>query len=113
MPFTYGQTVTLVKRTVSGQDDFGNDQYAETLTPVSPCVVQPAGSNETIQFTDQVSTDLTIFLPYGTDIEAVDSVEVGGTRYDVMGDASVWVSPFSGHTAPIQIRVTRVTGVSV
>ena len=113
MTFPYGQTVTLVKRAVSGQDDFGNDEYAETLVDAYPCVVQPAGSNETIQFTDQVSTDLTIFLPYGTDIEAVDAVEVDGVRYEVMGDESVWVSPFSGRTSPIQIRVSRVTGVSV
>lgn len=113
MSFPYGQTVTVIGRSVSGQDAYGNDTYSETRTDITPCVVQTAGSVETIQFTDQVSDDLTIFLPFGTDLTAIDAVEVGGVRYEVQGDPSEWTSPFSGHSAPIQIRATKITGASV
>jgi hypothetical protein len=111
--FPYGQTVTLISRTVSGQDGYGNDVYAETSTDVSPCIVQPAGSVETIQWTDEVSTDLTVFLPFGTDIEAIDAVEINGIRYEVQGEPSNWTSPFTGRNSPEQIRVSKVTGASV
>jgi len=113
MSFPYGQTVTVVKRTVSGQDSYGNDTYTETKTDIYPCVVQTSGSVETVQFTDQVSDSLTMFLPYGTDITAIDAVEYLGIRYEMQGDPSVWQSPFSGRTSPIQISVQRITGVSV
>jgi hypothetical protein len=113
MTFPYGQTVTLIKRSVSGVDAFGNDTYSETTFAVSPCVIQPSGSTEDIQWTDEVATDLTVFVPYGTDVNAVDAVEIGNVRYEVQGDNSTWISPFSGHTSPIQMRVRKVTGASV
>lgn len=111
--FPYGQTVTLIRRTVSGQDERGNDTYSETSEPIPRAVVQPTGSNEFTQFTDQVSTDIVVFLPFGTEVSPLDAVEVGGLRYEVQGDPSSWVSPFSGNTSPIQVRLSRVTGVSV
>jgi|SRR5215472_5634051 len=113
MSFPYGQTVTVVKRTVSGQDSLGNDTYTETTFDVTPCVVQSSGSVETVQFTDQVSDDITVFLPYGTDLQAIYAIQWNGLRYEVQGNPQMWQSPFSGHTSPIQIRATRITGVSV
>jgi len=111
--FPYGQTVTVINRTVSGKDTYGNDTYAEARTDIPDCVVQTSISSEQIEFTDQVSDGLTIFFPYGTDVDAIDAVEYKGIRYEMQGNPSVWVSPFSGHTAPIQVSVTRITGASV
>jgi hypothetical protein len=113
MTFPYGQTVTLISRTVSGQDDYNNDVYAETSVDIFPCVVQPAGTTEAVQWTDQVSTDLAIFMPYGTDIEAVDAVLYNGLRYEVQGKTIDWISPFTGRVSPVQIRVSLITGASV
>lgn len=113
MTFPYGQTVTNIRRYVSGADEFGNDVYSYTSEDVAGCVVQPSGSNETVQFTDQVSTSIVVYYPFGTDIVAIDAFMVAGVKYEVEGDPSHWVSPFSGHTAPIEVRGSRVTGVSV
>jgi len=113
MSFPYGQTVTVISRTVSGQDAYGNDTYSETSTAITPCVVQSSGSTETIEFTDQVSDELTVFLPYGTDVKAIYAIQWDGNKYEVQGNPSQWQSPFSGHTSPIQIRATRITGASV
>lgn len=113
MPFTYGPTVTLVQRTVSGKDEYGNDTYSEVQTDIPNCVFVPSSSTEIIQFTDQVATSVTVFVPYGTDVDYLDAVIVGGIRYEVQGEPSVWMSPFSGHTSPIQINANRVLGVSV
>jgi hypothetical protein len=113
MSFPYGQTVTVVSRTVAGQDSYGNDTYTETKTDITPCVVQSSGSTETTQFTDQVSDSLTVFLPYGTSVQAIYALEWNGIRYEVQGNPSQWQSPFSGHTSPIQVTAIRITGVSV
>lgn len=113
MTFPYGQTVTLVKRSVTGVDDFGNDVYSETTIDVTPCIIQPSGSTENIQWTDEVSTTLTVFMPYGTDVDPIDAVEIDGDRFEIQGDVSSWMSPFSGHTSPIQMTVRKVSGASV
>lgn len=111
--FPYGQTITLIRRTVSGTDERGNDTYSESPEQIPQAVVQPSGSNEFTQFTDQVTTDLVVYLPFGTKVSPLDAIEVAGSRYEVQGDISSWVSPFSGNTSPIQVRLSRVTGVSV
>lgn len=111
--FPYGQTVTLIRRTVSGRDELGNDVYSESPEPIPQAVVAPAGSTEFTQFTDQVTASLTVFLPYGTEVSATDAVEIAGQRYEIQGEPSAWRSPFSGSTSPIQLQLTRVTGVSV
>jgi SPP1 family predicted phage head-tail adaptor len=113
MTFPYGQTVTLIKRAVSGRDEYGNDTYTESATSVGNCVVAPAGSTENLQFTDQVTTNAIFYLPFGTDVEAVDAIEYSGDRYEVEGQPNEWTpSPFSGHTAPIGVRGKKVSGVS-
>jgi len=76
MPFTYGQTVTLRRRSVSGQDGYGNDTYAFVEENISPCAVQPGGSGEELQFADRLTSDITVFLPPGTDISYVDAIVV-------------------------------------
>ena len=72
--FANGQTVTLITRTKTGEDSYGNDVYGETPTDVPGCVVWPTASTENVQAEDQVITGLTALLPVGTDVSAVDAV---------------------------------------
>jgi len=110
--FPYGVNMTLIKRTVSGQDSYGNDVYAETPRVIGNCVFQPAGSTENLAFTDQVNTSDVIFMPFGTPVGPLDAIEYQGVRYEVVGEVSSWVSPFSGRTSPIRINVSKITGVT-
>jgi hypothetical protein len=112
--FPYGVTVTIVSRAVSGTDEYGNDTYSETTEDIPLCSVQPAGTSETTQFTDQLSSEIVVYFPYGTDVEYIDALRLpDGTEYEVQGKPNVWASPFSGNTAPVEVRATKVTGVSV
>jgi hypothetical protein len=113
MPFPYGVTVTVVRRTVSGRDEYGNDTYSSATEDISPCVIQPGSSSEVVQFTDQLSTDIVVYFPYGTDVEYVDALIYNGIQYEVQGQPQSWLSPFSGNTAPVEVRASKVTGVSV
>jgi hypothetical protein len=112
-PFPYAQTITLLHRVLAEPDEYGNDTYSDVPMQVSGCVVQPAGSNEITQFTDQVSTDITVFMPYGTEVSALDGLVINGVKYEIAGIPQQWRSPFSGHTSPLQIRASLVTGASV
>lgn len=111
--FPYAQTITLVRRVLApGKDSFGNDAYTDVPVQISNCVVQPAGSNETIDFNDVVSTDITVFVPYDADVSPLDALIINGTKYEVQGVPQQWRSPFSGRTSPTQVRATEVTGAS-
>jgi hypothetical protein len=108
----WGQTVTILNRYVSGQDDYGNDVYSYTPQQVSNCSVQQASTRENLQFTDQVTTGIIVFVPYGTQVGYLDAVVVNGVTYEVTGNPTSWVSPWTGHTAPIRIQATVVEGAS-
>lgn len=112
--FPYSVTVTLLRRTVSGQDEYGNDTYDSTPVDIPFCVVAPGGSSENTQWTDQVSTAITVFFPYGTAVSPYDGIMYRGVKYEIEGMPQEWEpSPFSGNTAPIQVRASVVTGASV
>lgn len=112
MPFPYGQTVTIRRRTVSGTDEFNNDVYTSVSEDVPLCVVQPGSSGEQIQFSDQLSAGIVVYFPSGTDLSHIDAIVVDGAEYEVDGRPDEWTSPFSGHVGPVQVRATKVTGVS-
>lgn len=112
--FGFGPQITLVTRTVTGQDADGNDVYGETTTTVQG-VFAPGGSAEYPPGTgssggDQVISQPTVYLPLGTSLAAVDAVEVGGVRYEVDGDPLVWASPSGSKLGGVQVPLRKVTG---
>lgn len=109
MDFQFGETVTLNSRTVSGQDDYGNDVYTTEAVILPNVPVWPSASTEVTQGQDMVTSDLTAVLPSGTDVSAVDSVQVYGNTYEIVGEPGQYQNSFSG-TSLIEIRLKRVTG---
>jgi hypothetical protein len=109
----HGQMLTFTQRTVSGQDQFGNDVYSETQVQIGPCSVQYGSSRESAgNFTDQVTTGLVVFVPYGTDLTYLDAVLYNGVKYELTAEPESWVSPWSGSVAPIRVFATVVKGAS-
>jgi hypothetical protein len=107
-----GKMVTLRHRVVAGQDEYGNETYAFTEVQVGPCSVQQGHSGEVTAYTDRVTTDITVYVPYGTDVGYLDVVIVDNVEYEVTGDPAVWLSPFSGRSAPIRVEGQLVKGAS-
>jgi hypothetical protein len=113
-PLPYSQTITLIQRVLSAtKDQYGNDVYTDVQSDVPFCVVAPAISTEDIQWTEHVSTDITVFVPAGTVVGPLDAFLINGNKYEVHGDPNQYQSPFSGHYGPTQIRASKVTGASV
>jgi len=105
--------MTLVKRSVTGQDEYGNDIMSNTYIDVYNCAIEPAASSENLVFTDQVSMMNTIFMPAGTPVEPVDAIIYAGETFEVFGTRNDWTSPFSGRQSPIRVTVNKIEGVAV
>jgi hypothetical protein len=107
--FSYGTPVTLISRTVTGQDSYGNDVYSETSTTVT-AAFSPGTSIELVQGQDLVTVQPTLYLPPDVQPQAVDAVLVGGERFEVDGSTEVWQSPFTGWHPGNVVKLKRVTG---
>jgi hypothetical protein len=97
---------------VAGQDEYNNDTYAFTEVQVGPCSVQQTSSQEAINFTDQVTKSVLVFMPYGTNVGYLDAMIINDIEYEIIGQPDSWVSPFSGHTAPVRVVGQIVEGAS-
>lgn len=111
--FPHGHDVVLVRRTLDGTDERGNDVYADSRETITAVSVQPATATEVIQGTEQISIDLHVFVPFDTDVDALDAIEYDGKKYEVFQPPSHWCSDFTGTVAPIEILCKVVTGGSV
>jgi hypothetical protein len=109
--FGSGNTVTFIKRTVTGQDEYGDDVYVETQTAVSGCGISPGNSSEDIQGTASVMSDVIVHAPPDVSIGLFDAVILpDGRRYRLSGTSNTWVSPFTGTSSFQEIPLVMVTG---
>lgn len=113
MPFPYSVSVTLVHRVLSGLDQYNNDVYTDDPVTVSGVVFAPTGSFEDVQFTDQVTTSVTFYLPFGTAVGPLDAIIYNGIKYEIRGEPQVYRSPFSNNTAPVEVRAAAISGASI
>jgi hypothetical protein len=116
MTFPYGETVTHIVRTASGRDGDGNDTWTETSMVINNVAVAPrdsngsSTSNEQTQGRDTVTIGLTIGLPSGTVVAAVDRFIIRGNTYDVEGQPESLLNPFTGWNPGLPVALKRVTG---
>jgi hypothetical protein len=107
--FPFGRDVSLVRRTKSGTDAYGNDAFTTTTTVVKGAFA-PGGSTEQVQGQDVLITQPTVYLPAGTDVSAVDAIDIDGDRFEVDGTPNHWMNPFTGWQPGVEVRLRRVTG---
>ena len=111
----FGQAVVLHSRTVTGQDDYGNDVYADTDTTVPNVPVWPRNSSELVQGQDTLIVGLWCLLPAtvgGVPIDptAVGEITVAGKRYKIDGEPGDFrVSPLTGNGIGWQVALSRVS----
>ena len=109
----FGETVTLISRTVTGQDADGNDVFGLVETRVPGSVFAPFGSTELIQGQDTTIANPTIYLGDPAVVpKASDKVRrENGDVYDIDGEPQVFPpNPFTGEVVGAVLRLERVTG---
>ena len=111
MTFPYGETVTVRTMTVTGRDGDGNDVRTPSDTALKniPIWDPRFGNSELVQGQNLVTSDMALWLPFGTVITPTDRVIVRGDVYEVDGNPAVFVNPFTG-TSGVQVNLKRVTG---
>lgn len=108
--FAFGETVVLVKRTVTGRDEYQNDVMGTAETTLYNIPAWPTSTREDVQGQATVYDLVTVFLPADTDIDAIDAVKVYEGTYEVAGRTDRFVSPFDGFNPGLPVPLRRVTG---
>lgn len=103
------QQVSLLRRAVTGQDEYGNDIHGTVTVTIPNCSVQPRASTEDNNGRIQVISGVELYAPADPLITSSDVVEFDGRRYEVEGDPGVWASP-NGVLRYQQVALRRVTG---
>lgn len=85
-------TVTRLRRSddLPPRDNFGNLQGSDDELDIDGCSVQPTASSESTDTGELVITNLTVYLPAGTDLLATDRVRWLGDVYAVDGQPAFW-----------------------
>lgn len=109
MDFPYGDPITVITRTKSGVDEFGNDVFTEAAAVVTGAFA-PAVSGESTDGRDTVVSQPQALLPYGTAVSPNSVLVIGGLRYEVDGTPNDWRNPFTGWQAGLAVPLRRVTG---
>ena len=105
-------TIVRVRQTPGGVDEFGDPiPSSETRTTLAEAFVAPRTTDELTNLgRTGVVIGLTLFTPFGTDIEPDDQVEVDGVLYEVDGQPGDWANPLTGWEAGTTVALTRVEG---
>lgn len=116
MSFPMGQTITVIHKTLTGVDEYGNDIYDGPEVEVEGCAVSPAIPSEDWQATSQVVADFTIHMPQGIVVNGPydEIILPNGLRLAVVGIPREWTSPFTGFYRVQEVLARYVsTGGSV
>lgn len=100
-------TVTVLRG--AARDNWGNRTGTDIATDVPGCSVQPASSAEQTSQGDLAVTNLSAFLPAGTDVLVTDRVQVGGQVYEVDGTPARWRG-LSGVEDHVQVQLKLIQG---
>ncbi|WP_431980010.1 hypothetical protein [Streptomyces qinglanensis] len=103
----YRDTVTVIDLE-RGEDERGNETWAETERTVSGCNMQPMSSTEVIEGKAQVITRMRLAGPPDMGLTATSRVRHAGVTYEVDGRPGVHHSygAVLDHTEAILMEVT-------
>jgi hypothetical protein len=107
----YGYGITVTVRRPGGTDRNG-DPLPTTEHTIDDCAVAPRTSSEANTYGNAVVVGLELFVPYGADIAATDTVLLPGdaTSWYVDGAPGQWRSPFTDWRPGTQVALTRQKG---
>lgn len=79
-------TVTIIERVLTGEDDRGHDIYDDVPREVPGCNMQPVSSTEVVDGRDQVITRWRLAGPPDMGLTAQSRVRFRGVLYEVDGE---------------------------
>lgn len=111
MDYEHGVTITVRR---DGEYDRNGDAIPGTGGDhtIDNCAWAPRATSETNRYGNAVIVGLELFVPYGADIRATDTVLLPGDPvvWFVDGDPGPWRSPFTDWRPGTQVALTRQKG---
>ncbi len=104
----FASTLTVTRRAVGGQDEYGNDTFTETTFTVPRCEVQPAKSTEDTSGRQHVVAWLNVWAPPTPRVLVGDQVTYDDLPYEVDGEVGRWVD--GSRLDHQEFALRRVTG---
>lgn len=106
-----GTTVTVTRRTASSTDVYGNPTYTTTTHTVDNCGVAPRQEGDATDAGRQgVIVGVTLYAPFGANIQADDLITIAGEQFRIEGDPGSWSSPYTGVGRVVQVALIRTEG---
>jgi hypothetical protein len=88
-----GETITVIRRTAGTVDDFGNPTYTTANITFTNCLVGWGTTNEPASAdSDAVATQMTLYMPAGSEIHDGDIFNIRGDLFVKDGFAQAWSS---------------------
>jgi hypothetical protein len=106
----FGETVTWLHRTVTGQDAHGNDITTWVETTIGNCALAPRATFEDVQARDMAIFGLTLYTPPGYAMEPADRIKVAGNTYEIDGPVADWYNPLTASRGGVQVSISHITG---
>lgn len=86
------------------RDNWGDPSGTAAELDITGCSVQPVSASESTDRGELLVTNLTAYLPAGTDILATDRVQWLGSTYAVNGKPAVWRDEL-GNVDHVQVQL--------
>lgn len=105
-------TVVHIRPNPGGFDEYGDPVAStDTRTTIDGCAVAPR-TTEDINDRGRagVIVGLSLYAPYGTDVQNTDLFEIDGELFQVDGDGGDWKSPYTGWEAGVEVALKRAAG---
>ena len=103
-----GETITIRRQVVDGEDSQGNPTTTETSIDVERCAFAPTGSTEdVVTYGTRAITGGTVYAPSGTVFLPSDIVVIRGMTFTIDGEAGQWTSPYSSVGRGVEVAVKR------
>jgi head-tail adaptor len=113
MDFPYAEEVGVLSpgSTTDPYSGDAADDWSTTTEVTEYAAVEPRPSTEPVQDArNAVTSGFTLYLPADSTVTARKKVGVRGKVYDVLGEPSLWRSPFTGWEPGVVVQCEQTEG---
>lgn len=103
------QFITRIRQSSQGTDQYGEPIYTTTETVLEAAVAARTGSKTVGAAEITVTSGLTVYLPYDTDVQNDDVFVYKNERYVLDGEKFDWENPYGNWKPGTVIDLQRET----
>jgi hypothetical protein len=105
------ESVTIIRRTLGAEDEYGLNQFTTTEIVIDKVLVGFGSTSQPV-VVDAKPQDVsvTLYFPHGTVIMPEDEFIIRGSRWVKDGRVMDWVAPFGSFSPGVVVNVRQTLG---